>query len=158
MFLGEITRNRIFIKALVQGKTITEKWLAVQWKILDPFVRNLWKQSYIKTPDNQSVQRVAVSYCLTYILSVQQPTNWMRLIVKGLYLRLVLLEMHLCWVGTKEDANGSSFQLRAIAARIGPMPFFVHTLLAATAATITLAQFASWKLVMIFKSSRFSLI
>ena len=47
----------------------------------------------------------------------------MRLIVKGLYLRLVLLEMHLCWVGTKEDANGSSFQLRAIAARIGPMPF-----------------------------------
>lgn len=53
----------------------------------------------------------------------QQPTNWMRLIVKGLYLRLVLLEMHLCWVGTKEDANGSSFQLRAIAARIGPMPF-----------------------------------
>ena len=41
----------------------------------------------------------------------------------------------------------ASFQLRAIAARIGPMPFFVHTLLAATAAaaaaTITLAQFAS---------------
>ena len=41
--------------------------------------------------------------------------------------------------------NFASFQLRAIAARIGPMPFFVHTLLAATAAaaTITLAQFAS---------------
>ena len=52
MFLGEITRNRIFIKALVQGKTITEKRLAVQWKILDPFVRNLWKQSYIKPLDN----------------------------------------------------------------------------------------------------------
>ena len=54
MFLGEITRNRIFIKALVQGKTITEKWLAVQWKILDPFTRKLCNQSILKTLDNRS--------------------------------------------------------------------------------------------------------
>ena len=54
MFMGEITRNRIFIKALTQGKKKTEKWLAVQCNILDPFVRNLWKQSYITTPVNES--------------------------------------------------------------------------------------------------------
>ena len=35
-------------------KQNTETWLAVQWKILDPFIRNLWNQSLLKMPDNWS--------------------------------------------------------------------------------------------------------
>ena len=51
---------------MAQGKQKTEKWLAVQWKISDPFIRNIWNQYLQKTLDNCSGY---FPYLLEYCMS-----------------------------------------------------------------------------------------
>ena len=91
---------------MTQGKKNTEKWLAVQCNILDPFVRNLWKQSYITTPVNESGKFTWGNKGKHFVIKslFTTPSNVLPLQLKQTFPPII-------WIFTEGERDGIEFRL-----------------------------------------------